>query len=228
MSNRTRYRLVLAALVATLLASCQDGGPSDAERATAFLETWFTKASAGQRGDELCHGLGTLKHPQFSCADMLTFAADVDGSTRTYQPTRLLKDFAGVPGKFLETEIESTSRGGESVRETAVLKEDDGNLRLYWYRSDLMLKKLQAEADAQEEEKHPEQKAYDELVARYPVLYAYPPCYGVRPSSSNLAGELVAMDEVDVDVIEGIAAECGAEFCFSVVGQKIAPLCPAP
>ncbi len=215
-------------LVATVLASCQDSGPSDGERAVAFLADWFAKASAGQRGDELCHGLGTLKHPQFTCAEMLAYAAEIDGASRTIKGTRSLKEFAGFPGSFLETEIDSTSRGGEPVSETAVLKQDDGILRLYWYRSDLMLKKLQAEADAQEEEKHPEQKAYDELVARYPVLYAYPPCYGVRPSSSNLAGELVAMEEVDVDVIEGIAAECGTEFCFSVVGQKIAPLCPAP
>ena len=100
-------------------------------------------------------------------------------------------------------------------------------MRLYWYRSDSLLALLKpAENAAADDAKDPIQTAYDELTARYPALYSFPPCYGVRPSSSNLVGELRRPDALDVQEIEQLAAACGATFCFALVGNKIATLCP--
>ena len=77
-----------------------------------------------------------------------------------------------------------------------------------------------------EEEKEPIQVAYDEITARYPALYQYPPCDGVRASSSTVVAELMVRDAIDVAAVEQLAENCGETFCFSLVGEKIAPLCP--
>ena len=71
------------------------------------------------------------------------------------------------------------------------------------------------------------QIAYDEITARYPALYSYPPCYGTRPSSTTLVGELMQKDNIDVAQVEALAVDCGNQFCFALVGNKIATLCPA-
>ena len=68
----------------------------------------------------------------------------------------------------------------------------------------------------------------DLLVARHPALYSYPPCYGVRASSSNLRGKPTAIEEINPAEVETMATECGETFCFALVGSKIATLCPAP
>ena len=98
---------------------------------------------------------------------------------------------------------------------------------MYWYRSDSLLTLLRpAKEDEDVSAKDPIQAAYDEITARYPALYSYPPCYGVRASSSNLVGGLMSKDELDVAAIEQRAAACGEGFCFALVGNKVATLCP--
>ncbi|NKB98561.1 MAG: hypothetical protein GKR90_08735 [Pseudomonadales bacterium] len=157
---------------------------------------------------------------------MQEFAARVDPASRTFTAQRSHDCFASVCGEFVEIEFESYDHAGNPIRENAVLKRDDGTIRLYWYRSDLMLAAFRAANPEPEDEKEPIQVAYDEITARYPELYRYPPCYGVRASTSTLAGELMAKNAIDVASIERIAATCGDDFCFSLVGEKIAPLCP--
>ena len=123
--------------------------------------------------------------------------------------------------------MDSADFAGNPVRENAVLKKDDGVIRLYWYRSDLMLAAYKAANPDPEDEKDPIQVAYDEITGRYPELYQYPPCLDERVSSSVLVGEIAEKDQLDVSEIERLAVECGESFCFALVGQKIATLCPA-
>ena len=217
-------RLFFTTLCTLLLAACQEQGPGIEVRSAELMLTWFAAAQRGERDDNLCHGLGVLKHQEFTCADMLDYASRIDPESRHVGQPRARSEFGSVTGRFFELDIDSTATSGIEVRETVVLKEDDGVLRVYWYRSDLMLETLKA--NRQEDEKEPEQIAYDEITARYPGLYAYPPCYGVRASSSTLVGELMPKDDIDVARVESLAEACGDTFCFGLVGQKIAPLCP--
>ena len=209
------------------VCACVDKQAQITEQSLAFLTDWFSQASAGERGDDLCHGLGTLKHPQVSCADMLDHAARIEPFSRTPAPVNVRDCFGDVCGEFFEVNFNSLDLTGNEVRESAVLKRDDGVLRLYWYRSDSVLEQLRAaNPTPTKQEKDPQQVAYDEVVARYPALYQYPPCYGVRVSSSNLVGALMPKDAMDEDAISEYAASCGENFCFALVGYKIAPVCP--
>ncbi len=206
------------------LGACQPQPDPQAESLN-YLAGWFQKAGAGERGDDLCHGLGLLKHAQFSCADMLAGAAKIDPARRTIGRFKARDCFESVCGTFYELEFSGFDLAGNEVDETAILKQDEGQLRVYWYRSSTMLQALAA-SEPEEEEKAPEQVAYDALTALFPSLYQYPPCYGVRPSSSNLRGDMFVMQNADVAQIEALAAACGEQFCFALVGQKIATLCP--
>ena len=210
-----------------LLSACADKQAAVFEQSLTFLNDWFSDARAGKRDDSLCHGLGTLKHPGVSCADMLSHAADIEPSSRTVENMKSLDSFADVSGEFIEVSFSSLDLAGNEVRENAVLKRDDNKLRLYWYRSDSLLAKLRAaEPEDDREGKDPLQVAYDEITARYPGLYEYPPCYGVRASSANLAGELMTRDAIDEAEVRAYAQSCPETFCFALVGNKIAPLCP--
>lgn len=217
-------RAATATLIATVLLGCTPPQPKLEEIADDFLTTWFSEPPKDD--DNRCHGLGTLKHNEFTCLDMQQFAARVDPARRTLVAQRAHDCFARVCGDFAEVEFDSHDHAGNPVRETAIVKRDDGTVRLYWYRSDLMLAAYKAANPEPEEEKEPIQVAYDEITARYPALYQYPPCYGVRASSSTLVAELMVRDAIDVEAVEQLAENCGETFCFSLVGEKIAPLCP--
>ena len=211
-------------------AGCTDQAALKRDQGLEFLGSWFASAHAGQRDDGLCHAFGLLKHPEITCSQMLEHAALIDPAQRTIASVTERDCFGEVCGDFLEVEFSSRDPAGNEVRETALIKRDDGRFRLYWYRSDSLLATLRARLpDPQEvEAKDPEQLAYDALVARHPALYSYPPCYGVRASSSTLRGKPTAIEDIDPDDVEVLAAECGQTFCFALVGNKIATLCPAP
>lgn len=213
-----------------LAIACTDRAAEKQQQGLTFLTSWFTKAAAGQREDTLCHGLGQLKHPAISCAQMLSAAANIDPQTRNIVGVHPQDCFGGVCGDFLEIRIDSHDMAGNETQETALLKRDEGQFRLYWYRTNEILATLRAAQTDQEEEnpKDPVHVAYDRLVAIYPSLYTYPPCYGVRVSSTNLAGELMRFDDIDVEFVETLAQQCPETFCFSLVGQKIAAICPQP
>lgn len=205
---------------------CSEPGPSPEEASLTHLQQWFSNAAEGARGDHLCHGLGMLKHAEFSCSELLDYAAKVDRTTRTIVEIVPQDCFGGVCGTFYEVRFTATDPAGNEVEETALLKVDEGRYQTYWYRSTLMLAELGPAEESELDQKDPEQIAYDALTAAYPALYQYPPCFGVRPSSSNLRGELESTDALDVQAIENRATECGETFCFAFVGQKVATLCP--
>ena len=206
------------------LSACQPA-PDPKVESLAYLAGWFNQAQSGAQDESLCHGLGLLKNPSFTCADMLSWAAKVDPQTREIGRFKSHDCFQSVCGTFYELEFSGADPAGNEVHETAVLKQDEGQYRLYWYRSNLMQRAIAASAPV-EEEKAPEQIAYDKLTALFPSLYEYPPCYGARPSSSTLAGEIFVLDQAPVADLHDLAKTCPETFCFALVGQKIAPLCP--
>ena len=210
-----------------MAAACEDRQAQLHQQSLAFVSDWFAQAAAGARDDSLCHGLGVLKHPEITCAEMLEHAGRVDADTRRVTSLNTPDCFAGVCGDFVEITFASVDGAGNELDETALLKRDNGIYRMYWYRSDSLLALLRPadEADSSADQ-DPLQLAYDEITARYPALYSYPPCYGARPSSSTLVGELMARDKIDVAAVEQLAADCGESFCFALVGSKIATLCP--
>lgn len=213
-----------------MAGACTDQAALERDAALQFLGNWFDQANAGAREESLCHAFGLLKHPDVTCPQMLEHAAKVDPATRTIAGISPMDCFGEVCGDFLQVEFDSRDPAGNEIRENAVLKRDEGRFRLYWYRSDTLLAELRAgQPDPEEvEAKDPEQVAYDQLVARHPELYSYPPCYGVRASSSNLLGKPAAIEDIDPAAVETMAADCGDTFCFALVGSKIATLCPAP
>ncbi|XOV85044.1 MAG: hypothetical protein ACFHXK_07930 [bacterium] len=218
----------LTAALVVLLSACGDKAAELHNASLAHAQQWFAAAAAGAVDEENCHGLGLLKHPQVTCAEMLEFAAEVDGAKRQIVDIRTRDCFASVCGEFVELTFTGQDLAGNETDETLLLKRDNGRLKTYLYRSNLLMTQLAAATPrAEENEKSPQQAAYDEVVARYPSLYSYPPCYDIRPTSSNLVGELLVRDNIDVEVVDTLATQCGDNFCLALVGNKIATLCPA-
>lgn len=209
--------------------ACTDRAAQLQDDSLAYAQQWFALAEAGNGDETSCHGLGLLKHPAVTCTQMLDYAGQVDPGTRRIADVTPRECFDSVCGEFIELNFTSLDDAGNEISETVLLKRDAGRLQTYWYRSNTLLASLRAaNPEPDEEGKDPQQLSYDALVARHPSLYAYPPCYGTRPSSSNLVGDLMAKDAVDVNAVEGLAGECGDTFCFALVGNKIATLCPQP
>jgi hypothetical protein len=228
-TGAARVATLATLAISLLLFSCAERQPPIDQQIATYLDAWFAAAESGARDDALCHGLGLLKHKQFTCAEYLEHAARVDGATRHIESITPTDCFAKVCGEFFQVAITAHDRAGNETDESAVIKRDNGKLKLYWYRSDSLVNVLQAAnpmADAQDTD--PQQAAYDEIIARYPSLYAYPPCYQIRPSSSNLVGKLQARDQMDPAKVDTWAQACGESFCFALVGEKIASLCPDP
>lgn len=189
-----------------------------------FARAWLT--APFEAGDKRCHGLGLLKHPEFSCSDMQAYAHRVAPDSRTLEAVKVHDCVVNICGDMVEVNFSAVDKANNPVEESIILKRDEGVIKLYLYRSNLMFKDYAAANPQTQDAKDPVQLAYDELTARYPSLYEFPPCYGVRASSTTLIGALQAMDAVDVPFMETVAAECGNSFCFGLVGEKIAPLCP--
>jgi len=209
------------------VTACTDKEAQLQDASLAHAQQWFALAGTGADGDENCHGLGLLKHPDVSCAQMLSFASRVDSASRQITGINTRDCFESVCGEFIELNFSGQDLAGNEVNEMLLLKRDDGRMKTYLYRSNLLLSELGGEnPETPTEEKSPQQTAYDEVVARYPSLYSYPPCYGIRPSSSNLVGELMQRDNMNVAAVEQQAQQCGATFCLALVGNKIATLCP--
>ena len=208
------------------LSACE-APPSLEQQAPNFAAGWFAAARDGQRNDTLCHGLGALKHPEFTCAEQLEHAAAVQPESRVLARTRLRDCFDTVCGEFVELAFDGTDDAGNAVEETLVLKRDNERVQAYWYRSTSLLaayRSANPEPDA--DEKDPLQAAYDEVTATYPALYTFPPCYGVRASSATLRTPTMRRDAMDAPAVEAAAAACGERFCLTLIGEKMAGLCP--
>jgi hypothetical protein len=209
--------------------ACTDKAAQLQDDSLAHAQQWFALAKTGNGDETSCHGLGLLKHPAVTCTQMLEYAGRVDATSRRITGVTPRECFDSVCGEFVELNFTGFDDAGNEINETVLLKRDEGRMRTYWYRSNMLMASLRAaNPEPDEDGKDPQQLAYDALVARYPSLYAFPPCYAIRPSSSNLVGDLMAKDAVDVTVVENLASQCPDTFCFALVGNKIATLCPKP
>ncbi|MEM7079170.1 MAG: hypothetical protein AAF513_11130 [Pseudomonadota bacterium] len=218
-------RATSVALLSLLLQACGESGPVLEDAAQAHLQSWFAQAREGRRDETLCHGLGLLKHDQFTCAEYLEHAAPITARVATAVRTR--DCFVDVCGDFVEVEYSGRGADGDDFAETAVVKRDDGKLRLYWYRSTSLLALMRSADDEADTGKDPQQVAYDALVARYSALYNYPPCYQIRPTSNNILGDLIDPDRLDLEVVAARHKRCPDSFCIAFIGRKVATLCPA-
>ena len=209
-----------------VLAGC-DSGPSPEQQAVAHALTWFEAAHDGQRDDRWCHGLGLLKHPTFSCAEYLEQAAGITLASRSVSEITPMDCYQDVCGRFFQLEVDGMDSVGNETKELLLLKQDDGVMRVYWYRSNEMLRAQQiAQEQREEADKDPIQAAYDALTNRYPSLYEYPPCLQLRASSTTLMADPVALEEIDPAVFDALAETCSAQMCITTVGRKYAALCP--
>jgi hypothetical protein len=229
-SSVKRRHLLGAAIVALCVAGCGESKEEIANDGLAHLTAWFEVAARGERDDEHCHAFGLLKHREATCGDMLEHASRIVQSERTVTSTRFMECLETVCGEFFEVELASVDAGGREVEEIAVLKRDSGQFRVYWYRTNSLLTAIEdrqaaedsidAGADAKLE------SAYTRLTNEFPEFYQYPPCRGVRVSSSNLVGALLPPGDTDPGEFATRAEQCPDTFCIAFVGKKIGAVCP--
>ena len=169
---------------------------------------------------------------------MIEHAARLDASTRRIERVELLKCFGQgakeVCGEFAEIWFNTKTVDGVGVEEGMVLKRDNEQFRLYWYRSDTLFTELTDRADRQEAGTKSGQMAakqqqldaiYTQMVERDPSVYAYPPCIDARVTSSAMVGELIPQQQVTGLVLDRRADQCAQDICLALVGKRIAALC---
>ena len=237
-----QQRALLLTLYAFFLTSCAPDPSVIQSQALQTAAAWFDQAEASLDNDGTappnCHAFGLLKFNDASCSDMIEHAARLDASTRRIDSVELLKCFGQgakeVCGEFAEIWFNTQTMDGVGVKEGMVLKRDNDEFRLYWYRSDTLFTELTDRAERQEagtKSGHMAAKqeqldaVYTQMVERDPSVYAYPPCIDARVSRSAMIGELIAQREVTGLVLDRRAEQCAKDLCLTLVGKRIAALC---
>ena len=237
-----RQQILLLTLCTALLTSCAPDPSVIQSQALETAAKWFDQAKASQSSDDAeapsCHAFGLLKFTDADCTDMIEHAARLDASTRRIERVELLKCFGQgakeVCGEFAEIWFNSKTVDGVGVKEGMVLKRDNEQFRLYWYRSDTLFTELTDRAERQEAGTKSGQMAakqeqldaiYTQMVERDPSVYAYPPCIDARVTSSAMVGELIPQQQVTGLVLDRRADQCAQDLCLALVGKRIAALC---
>ena len=229
---------LLLTLCVIFLAGCAPD-PSVARLTLQAAAAWFDQAQASLENDGAappsCHAFGLLKFNDASCSDMIEHAARLDASTRQIDSVELMKCFGQgskeVCGEFAEIWFNSQTMDGVSVKEGMVLKRDNDEFRLYWYRSDTLFTELLIELATQAQSAQMAAKqeqldaVYTQMVERDPSVYAYPPCIDARASRSAMIGELIAQRNVTGLELDRRAEQCAKDLCLTLVGKRIAALC---
>ena len=240
-SMRQRQSLLLT-LCAVLLVGCAPDPSVIQSQALQAATQWFDQAEASEQSDDSlppnCHAFGLLKFNDASCGDMIEHAARLDASTRRIESVELLKCFGQgakeVCGEFAEIWFNTQTADGLDVKEGMVLKRDNEQFRLYWYRSDTLFTELNDRAKQQQASTKSGQMAakqeeleavYTQMVERDPSVYAYPPCIDARVTSAAMIGELMSQQQVTGLVLDQRAEQCAQDLCLALVGKKIAALC---
>ena len=169
---------------------------------------------------------------------MIEHAARLDGTTRRIESVEMLECFGQggkeVCGEFAEIWFSTRTVDGVGVKEGMVLKRDNEQFRLYWYRSDTLFTELTDRTARQEADSKSGQMAikqeqldaiYTQVVERDPSVYAYPPCIDARVTSSAMIGELIPQQQVTGLVLDRRADQCAKDLCLALVGKRIAALC---
>ena len=240
-TTRQQQSLLLT-LCTVLLTSCAPDPSITQSQALQAATQWFNQAKAFQEGDDIappdCHAFGLLKFTDAGCHDMIEHAARLDAATRRIESVELLKCFGQgakeVCGEFAEIWFNTQTTDGVGVKEGMVLKRDNEQFRLYWYRSDTLFTELNDRAERREAGTKSGQMAakqeqlnaiYTEMVERDPGVYAYPPCIDARVTSSAMVGELIPQQAVTGLVLDRRAEQCAQDLCLALVGKRIAALC---
>lgn len=225
-----------------LMAGCTADPEAIQAQALQAASQWFTQASAWQVEDSVeppaCHAFGLVKFPDADCTDMATHAGRLDNASRTIASVKLRDCFgqgsAEVCGEFAEIWFDSKTEDGVGIREGMVLKRDNEQFRMYWYRSDTLFTELTRQAERAEAStevgrlaasQERLEAAYTQIVERDPGVYTYPPCIDARVSSAVMVGELMAMSNVTVQALDQRAEQCSKDLCLALVGKRIAALC---
>ena len=233
---------LLLTLCVFFLAGCAPDPSVAKSQALQAAAAWFDQAQASLENDGAappsCHAFGLLKFNDASCSDMIEHAARLDASTRQIDSVELMKCFGQgskeVCGEFAEIWFNSQTMDGVSVKEGMVLKRDNDEFRLYWYRSDTLFTELTDRAERREAGTKSAQMAakqeqldavYTQMVERDPSVYAYPPCIDARASRSAMIGELIAQRNVTGLELDRRAEQCAKDLCLTLVGKRIAALC---
>ena len=218
------------------LSGCAENPETIKSQGVAALNQWF--ATSATDNPPACHAFGLVKFHDASCADMYQHAAKIKPESRKITSTRLLKCFGQgaqeLCGEFVEIWLQSADDRGNQIQEGAVLKRDDGVFRLYWYRSDALfttLEKRQEQGDEFNNQQAWEDKAtaleavYAEIVQREPALYQFVMCTDAEVSSSKLVGKPISPQNITAADMTLRAKQCPENFCLTLVGKRIAPLC---
>lgn len=240
--SNAKTGLAWLTLIALGLFGC--AGPSDEKNklaATQALVAWFDAAGAhAETGAAMpnCHLFGLTAFSDASCLDMVTHAAYVRPQTRNILEIKRLACFGEGPkevcGDFMELRLSGEDHQDRSIQEVAVMKQDNGVYRLYWYRSDLLFTTLQQRAEEGElslaDRRSDAAEArldavYTQLVERDPGIYQFVPCLEGKVSTSTLAGALMEPDQVRSEALEERAESCPKRLCLTLVGRKVAALC---
>ncbi len=225
-------------LVLILGPGCTDPKEQTVSDALGALSQWFEDTRDDARPPQ-CHAFGLVKFPDASCEDMAAHAAMIVPASRVIERATPLKCFGPaekeVCGEFVEVEFLSADRSQRSIRELAVLRRDNGKFRLYWYRSDSLYTELtkraeQAQSSTEVGQLEAKQErleaAYNALIGRDPTLYAFVPCIDETASSSKMVGGLLDPDEISFALLTERAQRCPDRFCLTLVGTRLAALCP--
>ena len=233
---------LLLAISLSCLSAC---APDPQALRTQALETaaqWFGQAAAAQGADASnppsCHAFGLVKFNDASCEDMIFHAAKLDAASREIDSVEPLECFGQgskeVCGEFVRIWFNTLTKDDVGVREGMVLKRDNEQFRMYWYRSDTLFTTItnraeQAEAATQSARMASKQEqlqaVYTQIVERDPGVYTFPACIDARVSSSAMVGELMAMNSVTTTQLEALAQQCDKNLCLALVGKRIAALC---
>ena len=232
--NRVKASFVTKSLVVFLIgvsSACVDLEERNTQEAILAFEEWSTVSNS--LDSESCHAYGLIKHPETTCQEMLEHASRISSNERALISSRTLECFESVCGEFVELEIEGKDQQNRTVKEIVVLKKDNNAYKVYWYRSNSLLGAIEDRSNSRSREQDSKyQKKQDELDSAYayltnkiPQIYQFPPCLDVRITSSNLAGKLIARDQVTLADFDSRAEKCEGELCIGLVGKKIAGVC---
>ena len=214
------------------ISACKDKEDLNQHSALDAFNNWVSQNQLP--GSDSCHAYGLIKHPETTCEEMLQHAQKIIHDTRALSSTRSLECFDSVCGEFIELEMESKDSKNRSVKEIAILKNDNDTFKLYWYRTNSLLTVINERTNTQakgtnnlELEAKQEQldRTYAYLTNKIPELYEFPACLRTRITSSNLIGNLMPMDKVTLTDFVSRSKKCDKVLCIGMIGKKVAAVC---
>lgn len=231
-AKSTHFILILILSLAGL--GCQDQRETRGNSALDAFNAWASNSSQSDLARESCHAYGLIKHPETTCIEMLSHAQKIRKEERHVRAIKDLECFDSVCGDFIEIEIDAGDENGREIKEIAVLKQDQGSFRLYWYRTNSLVSAIknrakvkEAETGLSDQDRKQAQldSAYAFLTNRMPEFFQFPQCLDGRVSSSNLIGDLIPLERVTIEGFLKKSEACPKRICVDLVGKKIAAVC---